>query len=69
MLCCVAWLSHNLFWFLEFNFRGALPISLSNFSLCTEVLFGMCLLLPGLALTNVAPGASPPNAYVGGSSR
>lgn len=57
MLCCVAWLSHNLL-FLEFSFRGALPLALSSFSLATEMLFGMCLLLPGLALTNVSPGVT-----------
>eukprot|EP01045_Picozoa_sp_COSAG04_P005460 COSAG04_NODE_254_length_18809_cov_8.025869_18_plen_88_part_00 len=38
-LSCVAWLSHNLFWFLEFSFR-TVPLSLHSFSLLTETLFG-----------------------------
>jgi hypothetical protein len=56
-MVAVGWFAHNSFWFLEFQFV-TVPLSLHQFSLAAELLFGLCLVLPGLTLTNIAPGVS-----------
>lgn len=57
-MTCVGWFSQSAFWYLHFTFRGIVPLSLQQFNLATECLVGLCFVLPGLALTNVAPGVA-----------